>query len=61
MEQFYGGGDTDSSDGSSEGVVDPVLFFDYDHDVELGSVVCLYSQLVCVVLFLLWGMSLVVE
>ena len=41
-------------DSDSEGMVDPALLFDYDRDAELGSVVCLYSQLVCVILFFVW-------
>ena len=50
-----------SSNGDSEGVIDSVLLFDHDHDIELGSVVCLYSQLVCVVFFFVWIVSLVVK
>lgn len=40
----------------SEGAADSVLF---DHDAEMGSVVCLYSQLVCVVWFFVWMVSMV--
>ena len=46
MDMLYGEDD-------SEGAVDPLLLF--DDVVELGPVTCLYSQLLCAVIFVLWA------